>query len=467
VTICVGNHRASLKSLRNAFYRLHDVQRLTDQRLITQQQFDRIAELHEESDVFLSNQQSLGLTEDLIYIVLTSANRQCSDPRDRLFAMKGIFHVRNKPNLRTDYRASVAKVYRQFVGHIFKFAGAQARADGIDPNHHAACILALSATTFGDGGPGADWRSWVPDSHGTTKSSVTTFNMYNGNTYRDWSFHPEAWPFSRSSIRFKATNPIDRRIQLHVGGRIFGHVQSVLRLPSQGRIALQQRQEAEEPTESSIDEILSWYIDVCDFLQMDLQMENIHDSRWDSLVQTILGCGIGCKQPNEDQPKLFHLLQDRWCLLDITKSEIQLNSLYYYLQPLLISRWARYQDWSRHLCSIALPELPPIIGWMTQTTSEDDSICYFAGAPYPFILQSKRNGMYKLLGHAWIHGLEEWQALGMPKEEWQLYERIDARFKSRSRWWEGEIMDLDDANREDELSLERWDTENLDKLVLC
>jgi hypothetical protein len=466
VTICVGSHRASLKALRDAFHRLHDVQRLTDQRLITQQQFNRIAELYEVSDALLSDEQGFRPTEELISLVLTAANRQCSDPRDRLFAMKGIFNVRNKLNLRPDYQASVAEVYRRFVGYIFNFSGSEARAEGLDPDHHAACLLAISRTTFDVGGPTEDWPSWVPDFHRLTADSITTFNMYVANTYMDWTFHPVAWPFSRSSIRFNARNPLNKRRQLHVRGRVFGRVQSILRLKSQERIGLLQDQAAEVPAEDLIDEILSWYVNVCEFLQAHLQMENVHDSSWDSIARTILGAGIGYGETSEDRGKLFHAIKDRWYQLDIGKSEISLDSLYHRLLPLLVVRWAKYQDWSRHLCSIAISGLPAIIGWLPQTVSEDDSVCYFAGAPFPFVLRRMRIGVYKLLGHVWLHGLAEWQVLGMSEDEWRKYARVDARFKSRSRWWEDEVVDLDDVNRQDELSLELWDKRNLDNIVL-
>jgi hypothetical protein len=44
---------------------------------------------------------------------------------------------------------------------------------------------------------------------------------------------------------------------------------------------------------------------------------------------------------------------------------------------------------------------------------------------------------------------------------------MDARYKSRSRWWEGEIVELDDVERADEFELEQWESENLENLILC
>ena len=120
IEIHSGVHTGSLQSLKNAFHRLHDVQRLTDYRYVTEGAFDRIAELHEVAE---AHQASLTMTrsvEDVASVLMTIARRGCSDPRDRLFALRGILGIREESGLMPNYSLPSAEVYHRYISYIFQ-----------------------------------------------------------------------------------------------------------------------------------------------------------------------------------------------------------------------------------------------------------------------------------------------------------------------------------------------------------
>ena len=283
----------------------------------------------------------------------------------------------------------------------------------------------------------------------------------------DWGCRPEAWPFSRSSVRFKAQALVEEGPLLHVRGRIFGNVESVLQQSSCPRKTSQNASSLGKLTEALFDKLLAWYTYICNFMGTGLGLNDIHSPRHDTFVRSVISCGIESGETKDERRLPFSLLEACWNRVPLLHRAINLESLYYRLSPVLYRNFVRFGDCDRNLCLVSGQDISLHVGWISSNAAEGDQVGIFPGSPFPFGIRECVNGMHHLIGDAWLEGVAEWQALGMSEESWKQYETVDARYKSLSRWWEGDLADPEDLDREDEIALATWESEALGDIILC
>lgn len=94
----------------------------------------------------------------------------CKDPRDRIYAVRGMTDLSVLPTLGPDYTITPAQLYGEVISRILD---GTISADG--STHPSAClaIAPLSRETSDQRGS-PQWPSWVPDLHNLTAKCAST-----------------------------------------------------------------------------------------------------------------------------------------------------------------------------------------------------------------------------------------------------------------------------------------------------
>jgi hypothetical protein len=471
VTIHSGNHIASLESLRNSFHRLHDIQRVTDQRYVTTNEFDRVGLLHEVSDVYMAD-RLLKRSEDAIDVIIRLMGRSCSDPRDRIFAVRGLLQIQDVPSLRPDYTLHAAHVYRRFVVHIFLTSLQQNRQSKEDRDLHVAVVLGLCIPSQHDdrSGQACIRPSWVPDFHATSSQADRKNLLYTNSTYMEVGCRPELWPFSRSSVRFNAVPASEDECILRLRGRIFGSVKAVLELSSFPR-KIADLSDYRAVDLNAVSRIVKWHQAVCTFLQTHLDGRDTCCRESDDLVRSFLACGVESGETPAEKLRAIRLLEICLRSMSCTEQYIGARRLQHRLAPVISSNFSRFAHFDRVAAVIEMPESrKKKLAWVPASSLEGDEVCICPGAPFPFILRAVEGDTYRLQGDFWIHDISEAEAIGAPTTMTEVYELLGSRHKSWSRWWTGampEGMDFTACDSaEDAMALE-WEEANVGNILLC
>jgi hypothetical protein len=473
VTVHSGNHITSIKSLRNSFHRLHDIQRVTERRHITNDEFERIGLLHEVSDVYLADQR-LKRPEDTIGVMIRLTGRNCYDPRDRIFAVRGLLGIQDVPLLRPDYTSNAALVYRRFVAHILLTSFHQNRQPSEeDRDLHAAVILGLCSATCHDDNSRWEWPSWVPNFHILSLQADRKRLLYDNATYMEVGCQPELWPFSRSSMRFKSVPTSEDSCTLRLKGRVFGKVKVVLERSSFPKKVADLG--INTPDYGSADlkvlsRLVKWHQDVCAFLQTHLDGRDMYCRESDGLVRSYLACGVHSGESPAEKLRAVRLLES--CLQATSHGEpyVDANRLHYRLAPVISRNYFRFAHFDRIAAIIEMPNSRKKLAWVPASSSEGDHVCICPGAPFPFVLRAAEDGMYRLQGDFWIHDISEVEAIGAPTTMTEMYELLGSRHKSWSRWWTGampEGMDFTRSDSAEDTAALEWEEANVGDILLC
>jgi hypothetical protein len=470
VTIHSGNHIASLESLRNSFHRLHDIERVTEHRYVTNNEFDRIGLLHEVSDVYLAEQR-FKRPEATIDVVIRLTGRYCSDPRDRIFAIRGLLRIQNVPSLHPDYTLHAVHVYRRFVAHLLLTSFQQNRQSQDDSSLHVAVVLGLCTAFCRDSH--REWPSWVPDFDTLSLQAERKQLLYTNHTYMEVGCRPELWPFSRSGRRFKAVPASEDACTLLLKGRIFGKIKAISGLSASpkkvadlgvitsdyGAVDLE-----------TMSKLLKWHQVICAFLQTHLDGKDLYRRENDGLVRSFLACGVESGESPVEKLRAVRLLES--CLRTTKRTEqyVDAHRLQYRLAPVISRNYFRFAHLGRVAAIVEMPESRKKLAWVPASSLEGDLVCICPGAPFPFVLRAAAGDMYRLQGDFWIHDISEAEATGAPINVAEAYELLGSRHKSWSRWWTGampEGMDFTGSNSaEDTMALE-WEEANIGNILLC
>ena len=112
------------------------------------------------------------LGQTIVLAMLNVSARHCSDPRDRIFALRNILNIEDTDEFRPDYGLNPATLYRRFVSHCFLAQNC------IWSCCHAALALALNNTEAEDL-EGGECVSWVPNLSALTSVSRGTACLYD------------------------------------------------------------------------------------------------------------------------------------------------------------------------------------------------------------------------------------------------------------------------------------------------
>jgi hypothetical protein len=472
VTIHSGNHIASLGSLRNSFHRLHDIQRVTERRYVTNEEFDRVGLLHQVSDVYLAD-QLLKRPEDTINVMIRLMGRHCSDPRDRIFAVRGLLGIQNVLSLRPDYTLHAVHVYRRFVAHLLIMSFQQNRRSHEDSGLHVAVVFGLCTVSCHDSKDHREWSSWVPDFDTLSLQAERKQLLYTNHTYMEVGCRPELWPFSRSGRRFRAVPASEDSSTLLLKGHVFGNVKAILKLSAYPKKVADLGVNTSDYGAVNLEvmsKLLKWHQAVCTFLQTHLNGRDLYCRESDSLIRSFLACGVESGESAVEKFRAVRLLENCLRATKHTEQYIDAHRLQYRLAPVISTNYFRFAHLDRVAAIIEMPESRKKLAWVPASSLEGDQACICPGAPFPFILRAAEGGMYRLQGDFWVHDIGEAEALGAPITMTESYELLGSRHKSWSRWWTGampEGMDFTGSDSaEDAVALE-WEEENVGNILLC
>jgi hypothetical protein len=97
----------------------------------------------------------------------------------------------------------------------------------------------------------------------------------------------------------------------------------------------------------------------------------------------------------------------------------KLDEMYSVLAPFYTNIELPSMEHRMKLCHF-MTEAGPRFGWVPSEARVDDELCYFAGAPFPFVVRQVVGTDSKtIVGGAWLHDVPQWQAIGMSIREWQ------------------------------------------------
>lgn len=368
------------------------------------------------------------------------STRECREPHDRIFAVRNILGIEALEDLMPDYTLSPAEVFRRFVVRCL--------ITDWDTTHAGPgnILILLGLVGTEEAGFTCERRpSWVPNLHRLGPRS-----RFKSNTYR-WHKHQ----FQPSSLRFRAVLDHMDPDRLMIRGRAFGTIIACAKgcsRPRQWRERDTVRVRDEYWTRT-VPDLVTWFGRCRHFITQHLGKEAD-----DTTMLEIMTAGDDREfefmfLTEMDMPPLEEFRSHA----QETEVQADPDRLYAVLKPFLT--YASPDSHDLEFCLAAAETDTGVqFAWVPPTVAADDQLCIFAGAPFPFIGRETEDGSFRLLGDAWIHGVKEWQALGMLSETWQAIHHVSHGYETSMDIEKG-VMEMQQAEqRQAELdgSLLEW-----------
>ncbi|KAK5692111.1 hypothetical protein LTR97_011285 [Elasticomyces elasticus] len=324
----------------------------------------------------------------------------CTEPLDRVFAIGAVFGFDRHDSLHVDYRLPAGEVYRRLYVHLFT---RESHIKGLYPDQYDSMVFAGGAFLLSLVGTETQideallGPSWVPNLH-----RLSAATDVKGRAYRTARSHaPGVFLDDRGSFStmFKPHAPDN----LWVRGRCFATIDAVLEdstcpLPTGDK---------NEP----------------------LDMFDSSEGR--ALLECVLSCDQWTILSNHFPTEDF----SQWVKRNLTASTdtvpsvaVIRSSLNYWVGATANSGLYRSGDLDpeRKVASTS-GKFGSLAASVPRTAQRGDQLCYFTGAPYPFVVRDNGDGTYRLLGDAFTDGIEELDLLNVDRD---LYEHIMAAMQA-------------------------------------
>ncbi|CAK1360580.1 unnamed protein product [Cercospora beticola] len=356
----------------------------------------------------------------------TFLDRNCSDARDRVFALRSCMEI-DHPSLQPDYTLAPAEVFRRLVCVFMdiKYVVARTRrlrstvgkGDDFEDYEHDIldwefmpwAPLAFVGTEERAANVGHD-PSWVPDLHRLTEQTTSKALLYTRDTRKHLT------QFRAAYEKFEWRLGDRSGSILEVRGRICGKVDHIL--PESYWPSTSDTEPRNFGTQA-VPMIVSWYGRCLAFARQesssrtfdavadfhDLLFCRLYDRKIDltdsaarealsspdyvSLQQSLAQSWPGIGNVNETEMLSRDLL---FLILYIESRQLDPN-----MRPL------QELDRYRLLCRFTSDNGDVDIGWVPQETEQGDKICLISGAPYPFVVRAAGERKYTLIGDAYTH----------------------------------------------------------------
>ena len=323
--------------------------------------------------------------EMAVYVCL---DFKCTDPRDHINALLGLVEDidSQEPNLRPDYRASAADVFREF----------------------AVWIVKQNSLGF------FDWPSESNVIHGILGAKPRRSEALSG-TY----VLTDGYAASGAS-RVYASTKGDRNLQ--IAGIVVDKILSLATLQYKAdwmeeltEAGTQTRSEASLNVWDNIRQQLREWIEECKRIAFgDCAPEDIRSNlRWTELWRTILWDSH--ETGKRATPELGDKLLEFFDLLELTTTNyVETNS------DQLIGLHVRAKLWHIHRClensakgKLLCSTVNGRLGSVRVTTQPGDRICIFLGSRVPHVIRPYGNEEYTLVGPCYLHGVMDGEAMAM------------------------------------------------------
>ncbi|GAB1733566.1 hypothetical protein NU195Hw_g3221t1 [Hortaea werneckii] len=346
---------------------------------------DRFDACHE---VFIRAIPSVFHCGQALEILALTSERQCYDPRDRIFALNAVLALHTLETWRVDYTLDAAQVYRRFAEQCILHPSPQ---DGLGPSATLALISTGNTSSSLLSAP-----SWVPPFGDLTRASRNKLYCYDAARHERALFVPSDDLGKQSVIAVNGSFLLMR-------GLCFATITAF---------------EAETPSswpwqsahDFSIRVFTNWY-------------STCHKLAGDAFVSipeflNFLTCNLG-EVPGNRSSRWFDKINEIVPVLRRTSGyeidpilEAQNNELLSTrIIPYMMSLEVDGLDRDRKIGQI-VQDRRRDISWLPKNANVGDRLCLFAGAPYPFVLRPLESGHYTILGDAYLAKTTLVEALG-------------------------------------------------------
>lgn len=336
---------------------------------------------------FVARARSFGITNTLVTLFHVH-QQHCSDPRDRIYALRSVLRLEEHHTLRPNYELSVAEIYRRLavVCNTPPFSPSWSPCTGL--------CLALVGTES-ERPQSYDLPSWVPNFNALSMESQRKVVLYR--TLEGRGQFEQREQIFRPRTNFMAPTEIEIR------GRIFARIETLL--------PLSQWPPIDGVNADSLSSMSQWYLRCRKFLRSDHDGHITEDSIADLLI-----CGQQHFEPStsfrDDFALIWEAFSAAWGDLPDAPNAIRHTPIGEFLQTAFGKTGQdRCLDRNRNLCLIKT-NTGEDFAWVPRSAHEGDELCVFAGCPFPFVVRDSGNSTYQLLGDAYTARTTLIQALG-------------------------------------------------------
>jgi hypothetical protein len=370
-----------------------------------------------------------------IQFFLAYSDRRCSDPRDRVYALRRVLGLENFDELRPDYRLSHVETFRRLVC-VSLYVGDRTM-DKIRPDTgvvdfggdkvigtHPVLTLALVGTEV-QPRSNHSWPSWVPYLHelrDASRAKEQLYRKYDLSLHARHACFEDCWHAYGKLFSARVMPLPPNLMQLRAGcfakAREICLVQNV---PDLGPVNLSK----DTTTKDHVRTVANWFVKFCcavadcipGVLDMGLKEGLVsfafYPSKWTSrlpfeepvkprqkrgftdLVEPLVARGI------DGKVNLSRLLCNEILDLAFESPECPLTP-------------------RRRLWRVQL-EGRTDVAWLPVETQAGDDICVIAGAPWPFVIRNVDEQSYTLIGDGHVFHTSLMQALGSERQEFEFW----------------------------------------------
>ncbi|KAK4888303.1 hypothetical protein LTR27_012798 [Elasticomyces elasticus] len=359
------------------------------------------------------------------YLLRTLAgmsNRQCSNPLDRVYAIRPLLGLTDELTLIPDYRLSSVEVFRRFTIVLLAVFDRHGHTDSDQP----WALLALAGTIRGKT-LDAGWPSWVPNFDAFTSRSRSVVELYTRNLWLEV-------PQFLSAPALFLTRLRQSSAELQVKGKCFAKVREIF---SDTEYPVLSETHSDRISDMELSIFRAWYVRCLHCIgQTALVNEEViaHST-------TFLACRTQLAHLPREMEDVEGAVDHSggWLFPDKWPEDVNLVREHFML---LSASEQSPPDKARVIARIELDGNQGLDDycWVPPRALEGDRICVIAGATFPFVIRELVNGCSEILGDAYLANTTLKQALGGG---------------GKSRWNEDIYEDVshpptDDWNTEDE-----------------
>ncbi|KAK3633947.1 hypothetical protein LTR56_015557 [Elasticomyces elasticus] len=395
-------------------------------------QLDTLTLMHVSDIVSTCQVSDLEESESFLTTLLKSFSKGCSDPRDRIYAVRSISDIRSYPELSPDYNLGAGKLFRMVTAAYL--------LDDVEHRPHQSLLLAMVPLTRSSSS--AAVPSWAPDFHNVTPYYQVMHDRYFGGS---------SAPFQTDALRcqYICENHTKVGSEIELAGRAFGKILDVLK---QSELSgLLTREAVDLSRYDSVDLALPEVIDSTTFLLWVLRC-GAFIGRWRESLLALPGQSLEFPLNRRDpenglRRRARQSLDYPLALVDppmytfnvrsiagkCSSSDATRESMHELLEAMSESvgeTWnglsvakARYLLCQRNgligevghnriLAAVSTTD-GTLLGWVPKLAEVGDEVCIVYGAPYPFVMpRCPERPANELVGDAYFDGLTETLAIG-------------------------------------------------------
>ena len=397
VTVLYGGHSMPLAQLTDASMRYLT---LADQTSLAPPAVSKLGKGVTDAVLLLTLTKATEARSSVLHLLLETFALRCTEPRDRLYAIRGLAGIATIPTLQPAYDIPIEDVRRELTLHMLAYVGPSPRESKI--RSHPSTVLAMAANMANSKESQVKRPvSWVLD-FDALSLAVRSSGIYHEAMART------TWAGSNLDFTFHH-DPLTKNV-LHVPGIITSKISAVDTATQDPRIMLLNSVQTIEDQEEIIAIMIGWYQACWRFVHTD---ELGAARTFDGDLKKLLDHGY--EQAHQDCieyavfERIFpqtHVWQDNHILpyndnarevYQHLNARLGWRGIYPYL---LIDNVMLARTDDGH------------VGWVPDAVKAGQSVCLLQGAPFPFVVGDSGDGVhYRLMGDAYIpdimHG-EAW-----------------------------------------------------------